>query len=84
MRTGFELKIVAETVTEAKAIALKEISRFLEIPEESVEDSVSIELRVSYPKAETISEIETSVEAKVFQVTAYGTVKQSAARPFGF
>jgi hypothetical protein len=84
MRTGFELKIVAETVTEAKAIALKEISRFLEIPEESVEDNVAIELKVSYPKAETISEIENSVEAKVFQVTAYGTVKQSAARPFGF
>jgi hypothetical protein len=84
MRTGFELKIVAETISEAKVIAIKEISRFLEIPEDSVEDSVSIELRISYPKAETISEIETSVDAKIFQVTAYGTVKQSAARPFGF
>jgi hypothetical protein len=84
MRTGFELNIVAETVTEAKAIALKEISRFLEIPEESVEDSVSIELRVSYPKAETISEIETSVEAKIFQITVYGSVKQSVTGAFGF
>lgn len=84
MRTGFELKIVAETVTEAKAIALKEISRFLEIPEESVEDSVAIELKVSYPKAETISEIETLVEARIFQITAYGSVKQSVTGAFGF
>jgi hypothetical protein len=84
MRTGFELKIVAETVTEAKAIALREISRFLEIPEESVEDSVAIELKVSYPKAETISEIETLVEARIFQITAYGSVKQSVTGAFGF
>lgn len=84
MRTGFELKIVAETLKEAKSIAVAEIARFLEITEDLVEDTVSIELRVSYPKAETVSEIEESVVAKIFQVTAYGTVKQSAARPFGF
>jgi hypothetical protein len=84
MRTSFELKFLADTLTEASNLATKEISRFLGIEEKSVPDAVSLELKVSYPKAETVSEIEASVEAQTFQVTAYGSVKQSAARPFGF
>ena len=64
--------------------AIAEVSRFLDIPENQVEDKVSLELKVSYPKAETLVEIEQAVEAGTFQVTVYGSVKQSAAAPFGF
>lgn len=84
MRTSFELKIVASTLEEARLKAASEISRFLGIPEEDLEDRVSIEFKVSYPKAETISEIEESVGAQIFQVIAFGSVKQSVAKPFGF
>ena len=84
MRTSFELKILANTVDKAKKTAIAEIGRFLNISEEQVEDKVSLELKVSYPKAETLVEIEQAVEAQVFQVTVYGSLKQSVAAPFGF
>ena len=84
MRTSFELKLVASTLEEAKAAASKQISEFLGINELDLEDRVSMELKVSYPKAETIAEIEETVESKVFQVTAFGSVKQGLSKPFGF
>lgn len=84
MRTSFELKFVASTLEEAKAAASKQISEFLGINELDLEDRVSVELKVSYPKAETIAEIEETVESKVFQVIAFGSVKQGVSKPFGF
>ncbi len=84
MRTSFELKLVASTLEEAKAVASTQISNFLGISPDELEDRVSIELRISYPKAETVSEIEEAVAANVFQVTAFGSVKQGVAKPFGF
>lgn len=84
MRTSFELKVVASDIDEAKEKALTEIARFLKIDISEVEDRVSIELKVSYPKAETIAEIESAVDAQIYQVLAYGSVKQSVAKPFGF
>lgn len=84
MRTSFELKVVASDIDEAKEKALAEIARFLKIDPADVEDRVSIELKVSYPKAETIPEIEEAVESHIFQILAYGSVKQSVAKPFGF
>lgn len=84
MRTSFELKVIAYDIDEAKERAITEIARFLKIDASEVEDRVSIELKVSYPKAETISEIEAVVEAQIFQILAYGSVKQGVAKPFGF
>lgn len=84
MRTSFELKVVASDINEAKEKAITEIARFLKIDSSEVEDRVSIELKVSYPKAETVAEIESAVDAQIFQVLAYGAVKQSVAKPFGF
>lgn len=85
MRTSFELKIMAPNLEEAKKIANGEISRFLEIDPSEVEDLVSIELKVSYPKAETREEIYESVEKwGIFQVTVYGSLKNSVTKPFGF
>lgn len=84
MRTSFELKVVASNIDEAKKSAITEIARFLQIDASEVEDRVSMELKVSYPKAETIAEIEAAVGAQIFQVVAYGSVKQSVAKPFGF
>lgn len=84
MRTSFELKILADTYDKAKKTAVAEIARFLDIPADQVEERVSMELKISYPKAETLPEIEQSVEAGTFQVTVYGSLKQSVAKPFGF
>ncbi len=84
MRTSFELKILASTLDEAKKIAATEVAEFLGISEKEVEEKVSLELKVSYPEAETVSEIEEIVAARVFLVTIYGSLKQSVAKPFGF
>jgi hypothetical protein len=84
VRTSFELKVVASDIFEAKEKALAEIARFLKIDPTEVEDRVSVELKVSYPKAETVPEIESAVDAQIFQVLAYGSVKQGVAKPFGF
>lgn len=84
MRTSFELKLVASNIEEAKALAISEVSRFLQLSEDQVDDKVSLELKISYPKAESIQEIESAVAAQVFQVTVFGSVKQGVAKPFGF
>ena len=84
MRTSFELKLVASNFEEAKELAGKQIAEFLGIDENELEDRVSVELKVSYPKAETVSEIEETVASGVFQVIAFGSVKQGISKPFGF
>lgn len=84
MRTSFELKILAETLDEAKDKATKEVARFLGIQTTEVPEQVSLELKVSYPKAESIPEIEQAVESGIFQITVYGSLKQSVTKPFGF
>ena len=83
MRTSFELKIVATDLQEAKSIVRKQLSDFLDIAEDEVEEQVSVEFKVSYPKAETVSEIEETIASKVFQITVFGSLKQSVVRPFG-
>jgi hypothetical protein len=84
VRTSFELKLVASNFEEAKELAGKQIAEFLGIDENELEDRVSVELKVSYPKAETVSEIEETVASGVFQVIAFGSVKQGISKPFGF
>jgi hypothetical protein len=84
MRTSFELKILANTLEKAKKTAVAEVGRFLGISAEDVEEKVSLELKISYPEAETIPEIESAVETGIFVVTVYGSLKQSVAKPFGF
>ena len=83
MRTSFELKIVAIDLQEAKSIVREQLSEFLDIAKDEVEEQVTLEFKVSYPKAETVSEIENTIAAKVFQVTVFGSLKQSVVKPFG-
>jgi predicted nucleotidyltransferase component of viral defense system len=83
MRTSFELKIVATDLQEAKSIVRDQLSEFLDIDKDEVEERVSLEFKVSYPKAETVSEIEDTLASKVFQVTVFGSLKQSVVKPFG-
>ena len=86
MRTSFELKIAADDITEAKEIATKKIAAFLNLPEDSVEDTVNLELKVTYPEAKTLIEIAENQDAEpaTFVVTVYASVKQSVTKPFGF
>lgn len=83
MRTSFEIKLVASNLEEAKESASKQIAEFLGIDESELEDRVSVELKVAYPKAETVAEIEETVASGVFQIIAFGSVKQNSSRPFG-
>lgn len=84
MRTSFELKISAPYLSTAKEIAIREIASFMEIPEDEVLDKVNLELKVSYPEAETLEEINAAVGGPALVVTVYGSVKQSVSKPFGF
>lgn len=84
MRTSFELKISAETLTEAKETALEHVGLFLGISKEEVLDNVNLELKVSYPEAKTFADIASNMDTPLFVVTVYGSVKQSVAKPFGF
>jgi len=84
VRTSFEFKISADDVTEAKQEAIKRIGSFLNLPEDSVEDSVNLELKVSYAEAKTLADIAQNMDGTTFVVTVYGSVKQSVAKPFGF
>ena len=84
VRTSFELKLVADDITEAKEEAIKRIGKFLNIPEDSVEDSVQLELKISYPEAKTYGDIAQNMDNSSFVVTAFASVKQSIAKPFGF
>jgi hypothetical protein len=83
VRTSFDLKIVAETLEEAKSKAISEIARFLEVDPEEVYERVDMELKVSYPKAESVPEIEEAYASKIFQVIAFANLKQGIAKPFG-
>lgn len=84
MRTSFELKITADDITEAKEEAIKRVAKFLNLPEDSLLDHVNMELKVSYPDAKTLADIAQNMDGTTFVVTAYGSVKQSVAKPFGF
>ena len=83
MRTSFELKILAKDITEAKQEVIKRIASFLDLPEEGLLDHVSLELKVSYPEAKTQGEITQNMDLGEYVVTAYGSVNQSATKPFG-
>jgi len=84
VRTSFELKISADDVTEAKQEAIKRMGAFLNIPEDSVEDNVNLELKVSYPEAKTLGDIAQNMDGTTFVVTVFGSVKHSITKPFGF
>jgi hypothetical protein len=82
MRTSFELRLVAATINEAKSLAAYQVANFLDISEKEVENRVDFEFKISYPKAETVAEIESSIEAGIYQVTVYGSVKKSVTSSF--
>ena len=84
VRTSFEFKILADDATEAKEEAIKRICKFLNLPEESVQDNVNMELKVSYPEAGSAADIAQNMDGTSFVVTVFASVKQSVARPFGF
>lgn len=84
VRTSFEFKILADDATEAKEEAIKRIGKFLNLPEESVQDNVNLELKVSYPEAKSAADITQNMDGTSFVVTVFGSVKQSVAKPFGF
>ena len=84
MRTSFEFKISADTITEAREAATRKVAEFLDLTEELVDDSVNLELKVSYPEAKTLADIAQNMDGSTFVVTVYGSVKQGFSKPFGF
>jgi hypothetical protein len=83
MRTSFELKLVASDITEAKQLAAEKLAKFLNLPEDAVFDHVSAEIKITYPEANTISEIEQASENGLFVVTVHASVKQNLTVAFG-
>lgn len=84
MRTTFELKIVASTLEEAKQLASKKVSVFMQIPETDLEKHINLELKVSFQDSKTYEDIEETMASGKFAVTVYGSVKQSVTGAFGF
>lgn len=84
MRATFELKIVAKTLEEAKNLASKKVSEFMQISENDLEKYINLELKVSYPDSKTYEDIERNMSDNKFAITVYGTVKQSVTGAFGF
>lgn len=83
MRTSFELKTTASTMTEAMESATKILAKFLEISEDSVSDKVNVELKIQMPEeVKTIEDIDAVSTAGGFVVSIYGSLKQGLL-PFG-
>lgn len=84
MRTSFELKTTASTMTEAVESATRILARFLEVPESAVADKVNVELKVQMPEeVKTIEDIEAISVAGGFVVSIFGSLKQGYVLPFG-
>jgi hypothetical protein len=82
VRASFELKILAATLTEARADAYRHIAAFAECEPAEVPEKADVELK--------IKTLDLSEDAKVpvwsrttdlYEVTVYGTLKQSVLRP---
>lgn len=82
MRASFELKILASTLTEARLDAYKHIAAFIECEPEDVSEKADIELKVK--TLDTNEDSKTprwSESTDLYEVTVFGTLKQSVIRP---
>jgi hypothetical protein len=71
-RITFELHFQAGDVFHAKNKAIKHFSDFLSIPEEDIEDKVSLELKIDLHKFEAEDDINLDL---FYDITAHGQVK---------
>ena len=83
MRASFDFKILVDSYDKALSEATLVIASFMSISPEEVEDKVDIEIKISYPKAETAAEIAITMDEAQFVVHVFGSVKRSMAKPFG-
>jgi hypothetical protein len=75
MKTNFEFKIDADTISEARVLASDAIAKYLELPEsENPLSTVDLETKVSISGEE---------DTKFFVVTVYARVKSSSVAKFG-
>jgi hypothetical protein len=71
-RVAFELNFQAGDVFQAKKLALKYFSEFLDIPEDRIEDKVSLELKVDLHKFEKDEHVDLEL---FYDITAHGLLK---------
>ena len=82
MRASFELKLLAATLSEARAEAYKHIAAFAECTPEEVPEKADVELKVKTVDLSVDSETpQWSELTDLYEVTVYGTLKQSVLRP---
>lgn len=82
MRASFELKISASTLSEAQAKAYEHIAAFAECSPEEVSEKADIELKIKTLDLSLDSETPVWSElTDLYEVTVYGTLKQSVLRP---
>lgn len=83
IRASFELKISAETLAEARDIAINKIASFMELSPDEIVDQISLEFKVSYPEAKTYGDIAQNMDSKDLVVVAFGSLKQNIVKHFG-
>jgi hypothetical protein len=81
MRASFELKLEVSNLMTARLEAYKHIGAFIECDPSEVADKVDIELKVKTLDTSDSSKPKWSEETDLYEVTVYGTLKQSVIRP---
>lgn len=84
MRTSFELKILADTLSYARTEAYRRIAAFIECDLAEVVEKVDVELKVKTMDTSEDSENSAAVSRSdtTYEVTVFGTLKQSVIKPF--
>ncbi len=83
MRANFELKVLAATLFEARTEAYKHIAAFLECEPSEVPDKADVELKIkTLDVSEGAEKPVWSRSTDFYEVTVFGTLKQSVIKPF--
>ena len=77
MRASFELKLYANSLSEAKTAAEDLVSRFLNVDSEKLKTVVDLELKV---KTYEVKDDQPEPEGE-FEITVYGNLKNSILTP---
>ena len=82
MRASFELKILASNLAEARLDAYRHIAAFVDCSPEEVPEKADVELKIkTLDLSEDSKSPQWSKSTDLYEVTVYGTLKQSVIRP---
>lgn len=83
MRASFELKLIVSTLTEARSEAYRHIAAFVECEPSEVPEKADIELKIkTLDLSDDSKKPQWSEDTNLYEVTAYGSLKNSVLKPF--